>query len=62
MSEWIKVEERLPDNSNNVLVSDTYAIKECYLWEGTWLLSEDGTVVNMKPTHWMSLELPKGEY
>jgi hypothetical protein len=55
VSEWIKVEDRLPAPYDDVIV---------YLWPGTidlayhdeddWVLDEDGGVI----THWMPLPQP----
>jgi len=72
MSEWISVEDRLPDKSKDVLIVSGKEITVAYLdqwlewslggdYECTYDMA-DCVLTNKKPTHWMPLpEPPKSE-
>lgn len=62
MSKWIKCSERMPEEFEEVLVSDGANVEvmwlDCYgLWD-CWVDGEDRMVCSDVVTHWMPLPEP----
>lgn len=53
--EWIKVEDRLPENYEEVLIWDGRFRQIASQWEGYWSDMNSDTIA---PTHWVSLQEP----
>lgn len=66
MSEWISVNDRLPENRVPVLTCGRYGIKVLYhtyyFLMGLWGWADDPWIFENEVTHWMPIpELPKEE-
>lgn len=65
-NKWISVKERLPENTNNVLIYGGYGYIIAYrdivgnCWEPIWVDQETGTpyVMDCDVTHWQPLPEP----
>ncbi len=53
MSEWISVEDRLPDRDQKILCHEPLVINGLYDWDGASLIDHGPDV-----THWMPLPEP----
>jgi len=62
MSQWISIEERVPDNEESVLVFDRKARDYCNMWVGWYDPNYMRWVCEGSPyfhvTHWMPLPEP----
>ena len=60
MSEWISVEERLPEENIRVLAAGLGVVTIDALYRGVWWCTETGDA-SYGITHWMPLPEPPGE-
>lgn len=59
MSKWVKCSERMPEELEDVLVSDGRSVEVMYLRLGLWYVtSPDSAICGDEVTHWMPLPEP----
>lgn len=59
MNNWIDVNDRLPEKSVSVLVSDGSNIGYCNInYFGDWVVSGQNILAHPLPTHWQPLPEP----
>lgn len=59
MCEWIKCSERMPEELEDVLVTDGRSVEVMYLNFGLWYVtSTDSAICGDEVTHWMPLPEP----
>lgn len=59
MSKWIKCSERMPEELEDVLVTDGRSVEVMYLRLGLWYVtSQDSAICGDEVTHWMPLPEP----
>jgi hypothetical protein len=61
MSQWISVEEQLPEELDSVLVFLDGEICVGYLSRGWFIEGKDNDCFAFYPTHWMPLPAPPGK-
>ena len=62
MSEWISVNERLPEEHQRILIyTDKGLVIAAHLFDGDWRCDVGTWIIGKHTTHWMPLPAPPKE-